>query len=291
MPESVREFFASLTWETKLIGHITLEMLAIAFVGLLLGLALSVFLSRLVGRRLARGKQGERIASPVQKLVFWVLLGATVLSTLSSLDISISSFAFLGGALAIGAGFGAQNILNNFISGWILMAERPVRVGDYIEVSGHIGAIRSIGARSARIRRYDGIDILVPNSQLLENTIVNWTLTDDIVRTSVRVGVAYGSPVEEVRSILERAMAENSSVIGGQETLVIFDDFGDSALVFDAIFWVRARRNMVLRKVQSEMRFSIDAAFREAGIVIAFPQQDVHFDVATPIPVTVRREE
>lgn len=215
----------------------------------------------------------------VFRRLYFVLMAALLVFTLLAwLNVPLTAFAFVSGALAIGVGFGAQNILNNFISGWILIWERPIRVGDFLELDDVRGTVETINTRSTRIRRVDGVHLLVPNSHLLENTVVNWTLVDRQVRTFVRVGVTYGAPVRQVAELMQQAAEETEGVLATPLPNVIFEDFGDNALVFDLYFWVDAFGERDLRMVRSEIRFEIDRLFREAGIVIAFPQRDVHMD-------------
>jgi small-conductance mechanosensitive channel len=169
-------------------------------------------------------------------------------------------------------------IINNFISGWILMWERPIRIGDFLEMGEVKGTVESINTRSTCIRRVDGVHVLVPNSYLLENTVTNWTLIDRLVRTNVRVGIAYGSDVELATELLNRVAGEHASVLKDPPYSVIFDDFGDNSLVFDLNVWVYADAEKGLRVIRSDLRYQIDRLFRESGIVIAFPQRDVHLD-------------
>ena len=187
--------------------------------------------------------------------------------------------------LAIGIGFGSQNIMNNFISGLIILAEHPIKVGDLIDVDGVFGQVERIGPRSSRIRAGDNTHVIVPNSAFLEKNVLNWTVSDDVIRTWVDVGVAYGSPVEEVAEGLQRAVAEEPGVLDSPEPEILFMDFGDNALAFRAYFWVRVARSLDRHRFQSRLRFRIDRIFREAGIVIAFPQRDVHLDSLSPLEV------
>lgn len=210
----------------------------------------------------------------------YLILGLVLLGlvTLDMLSVPLTAFAFISGAVAIGVGFGAQNIINNFISGWILMWERPIKIGDFLELGEVRGSVEAINTRSTRIRRVDGVHLLIPNSQLLENTVTNWTLVDSLVRTTVRVGVAYGSDVRLAERLIAQAAAEHPDVLKTPESMVIFDDFGDSALMFELNIWVYATADRGLRLIRSDLRFRIDALFREHGVVIAFPQRDVHID-------------
>jgi small-conductance mechanosensitive channel len=202
-------------------------------------------------------------------------------------NIPLAVFAFLGGAVAIGVGFGAQNIINNFISGFILVTERPISIGDLIEVDGTLGGVEEIGARCTRVRTGENIHILVPNSTLLERNITNWTLSDKKIRTKVTVGVIYGSPVDKVKELLLRATEETDRVVKHPEPFVLFADFGDNALIFDVYFWISIEKVIERKRIESSVRFRIDDLFREAGIVIAFPQRDVHLDAHKPLELRI----
>ena len=239
----------------------------------------------LLGRRLSSTSLRPDIIYILQRIAFFVLIVFVAMTALSLLGIPLTAFAFATGAIAIGVGFGAQNIINNFISGWILMAERPIRIGDFIEIDNTYGAVEIIGNRSTRIRRTDGVHLLVPNSQLLERTVVNWTLIDREVRTTVRVGVAYGSPVVKVAELIMQAVKEQPETKVEPLPSVVFEDFGDSALIFDAYFWCDVGGEKVLREIRSSIRFRITELFEESGITIAFPQRDVHLDVRHPLEV------
>ena len=249
------------------------------------------FIARLVGRVLVK-KMVARSVNPdlihlVQRLYFIIILVVIAITALELLNVPLAAFAFISGAIAIGVGFGAQNIINNFISGWILLWERPIRIGDFLEVGDTRGTVEAINTRSTRIKRTDGVHLLIPNSQLLENTVVNWTLIDRLARAQVRVGVAYGSPVRQVSVLIDQAVSEHADILTDPAPAVIFEDFGDSALIFDAYFWVMAGGDRDLRKIRSDLRFRIDALFKEHDITIAFPQRDVHFDAAHPIKVSL----
>jgi small-conductance mechanosensitive channel len=260
------------------------QLILVSFV-LLAGYVASKFVERIIRRRLAQTEMRADAAFVLQRIIFYGLLIAVVMTALSLLRVPLGAFAFISGAVAIGVGFGAQNIINNFISGWILLVERPVRVDDFIEVDSHQGVVERIGNRSTRIRRTDGVHLLIPNSQMLERVVINWTLIDALIRSSVRVGVAYGSPLRKVAELIDQAVNEQVKVQLEPTPRIILDDFGDSAVMFDAYFWCEVGGERELRQVRSEIRFRIDELFREHGIVIAFPQSDVHMRSAAPIEV------
>ncbi len=256
------------------------------------GYFLSKFIGYLLGVRLAATRLNKDVAHTIKRIAFFTLLVGVILTALSLMGVPLTAFAFATGAIAIGVGFGAQNIINNFISGWILMAERPIRIGDFVEIDGAMGSVELIGTRSTRIRRTDGVHLLVPNSRLLEQTVVNWTLIDEQIRTIVRVGVAYGSPVQRVKELIEEAVCAQPEVNKEPAPSVVFDDFGDNALIFDVYFWCNVGGEKMLREIRSDIRFRIDALFNDADITIAFPQRDVHLDSLSPIEVRmVERQE
>jgi small-conductance mechanosensitive channel len=261
-------------------GETALDLAQLLYVGLfiLLGSLFIIGTNRFLRNRLqARGANPDIIQLLTRA---YLILGFVILAfiILDFLRVPLAAFAFISGAVAIGVGFGAQNIINNFISGWILMWERPIKIGDFLELGDVKGSVESINTRSTRIRRVDGVHLLVPNSFLLENTVTNWTLVDKLVRTTVRVGVAYGSDVTRVTELLKNAADEHPQVLKSPQRAVIFDDFGDNALVFDLNIWVHATAEAGLRKIRSDLRYRIYSLFAEAGIVIAFPQRDVHLD-------------
>ena len=255
-------------------------------VGLLVvGYLASKLLERLIERRLAKTSVRANATHVLKRLSFYTLLVIVIMTALSLLNVPLTAFAFVSGAVAIGVGFGAQNVINNFLSGWIILAERPVRIGDFIEIDAHMGVVEHVGTRSTRIRRTDGVHLLIPNSQMLERVVVNWTLVDREIRTIVRVGVAYGSPIEKVAELIEKAVREQPQVMESHNVTVILDDFGDNAIVFDAYFWSEVGGERELRQIRSEIRFRIAKYFRENNITIAFPQRDVHLDSDGPVQI------
>lgn len=257
---------------------ITVGQVIEVVLAVVLGSLFVIWSARILGRYMAKRVRSQDLVQMLSRA--FLIMGFVILAfiVLDRLQVPLTAFAFISGAIAIGVGFGAQNIINNFISGWILMWERPIKIGDFLELDEVRGTVEAINTRSTRIRRLDGIHLLIPNSFLLENTVTNWTLTDRIVRTSVTVGVAYGSDVELVTRLLEQTADEHASVLREPARTVIFEDFGDSALIFELLVWLDIAGGRSLRAVRSDLRYSIDALFRQHDVVISFPQQDVHVD-------------
>lgn len=263
---------------------VTVKKLAIALITLIIGL---VFIKRIIllwiRRLLMRTHMKETTSAAIEKIINYFAVFLIILFALRVVNIPLTLFTFLGGAVAIGVGFGAQNLINNFISGFIIMAEQPIKIGDLIEIEGNFAMVEEIGARCTRIRTGANVHILVPNSSFLEKNIINWTLSDKEVRTQVTVGIVYGSPVREAERIMLQVADEHQGIRKIPKPFVLFNDFGDNALIFDLYFWIRMVRIMDRRIIESEVRFRIDELFREAGIVIAFPQRDVHLDTQKPL--------
>ena len=257
---------------------VSVLQIVITLLTLLVGLWLARWSERKFSKRLEQRKVDASLIQLIRRLFYTIVIIVLVITTLDLLGIPLTAFAFITGAIAIGVGFGAQNIINNFISGWILMGERPIRVGDTLEMGDMIGTVETINTRFTRLRRLDGVRLMIPNSQLLENTVINWTIVDRKLRSFVRVGVQYGSDVQKVKHLLSEILASNPDILDDPEPSVVFEDFGDSALIFDAFFWIEATKDRSLRGVRSALRFEIDRVFKENEIVIAFPQRDIHVD-------------
>lgn len=270
-------------------NRVAVSQLVIALLFISVGIWVARKVTSLISKRLRKAQHvGAHTIYFIEKLALYTLFTIVVLVALPIAGIPITIFTVIGGALAIGVGFGAQNLFNNLISGLIIMFERPIRIGDIIELSGFHGRVMDIGARRVRVRRTDGVDVLLPNSSFLEQPVMNWTLSDSMMRGSVKVGVAYGSDTELVRKLMMTVTRAQDEVLEDQEVVVLFEDFGDNALTFDVLFWANVGRPMDLRRIQSSIRFAIDHAFREHQISIAFPQRDVHLDTLRPLEVTIK---
>ena len=283
---------AHAVWKHELFASedrsITLGQLCKCILLLSLALFFSRRASRLIGKRLLpRLGVNEGAAAALQSLAFYGLLVTCSLTALHIVSVPLTMFTFLGGAFAIGLGFGSQKIINNFVSGLILLIERPIRTGDLIEVDGLSGVVENIGMRSTRVCTATNVEITVPNSSFLENNVVNWTLSDVMIRACVPVGVAYGSPTREVARHLKRAAEEHGLVLPKPEPFVWFTDFGDNALQFELHFYLNMRNLSERKRIQSDLRFMIEQYFGDAGIVIAFPQRDIHIDTQKAIDVRV----
>jgi small-conductance mechanosensitive channel len=178
------------------------------------------------------------------------------------------------GAFGVGIGFGLQNVVNNFVSGLILLYERPIQVGDVLQVGALQGRVRRIGIRSSTLSTFDGAEVIVPNANLIATDVVNWTLSDRIRRVDIAVGASYGSDPREVLAVLDRVARAHAEVLASPEPTALFVGFGESALAFELRFWTPEYDAWI--RVGSEVRTAIFAAFKDAGIEIPFPQRDLH---------------
>ena len=185
-------------------------------------------------------------------------------------DVIIGVFAALG----LGIGFALQDVFKDLISGIIILFEGNVAVGDILQVDDLIGSVKQIKLRTSIIRTRDGIYMVIPNSRIVNEKVINWTKSSKITRFHVTVGVAYGSDVEKVKALLLESASTTNKVSKRPAPIVFFEDFGDSALVFDLHFWVTETWDIEI--IRSDLRFAIDKAFRDNEIRIPFPQRDVH---------------
>ena len=274
---------------------VTISKVVRALMILIFGFWITLLLRNRLGGLVAKiFKVEPSTALLVEKFLQIVAILTLVVIALVTVKIPLTAFAFMGGALAIGVGFGAQALINNFISGIILLFERPIKPGDMVEVEGVKGRVVSIGLRCSQVRRFDGIDILVPNSDFLQKNVINWTLSDQLVRLQVKIGVAYGSPTREVSRIIADALGEHGKILKSPEPIILFEDFGDSALIFSTYFWVEINRSFDYRIIASDLRHMLDKRLDTANITIAFPQLDVHLDrskIKTAKPKEKQMEE
>lgn len=224
----------------------------------------------------------------------WILFFEVMLLVMVSMwvvRIPLTVFAFMGGAVAIGAGFGMQNMLKNLISGLMLLFERPFRPGDLVEVGGIRGRVIDIGVRSSHIRDGNGIETLIPNSTFIEQNVTNWTLSNEAVRIVVKIGIAYGSPIKKATELLIDIADRHGLVEKTPEPRVLFEDFGSDALMFGLYVWVELKPDVSWTVVASDLRHMIIKAFMEHGINMAFQQRDIHIDTSQPLEVRVMTDD
>jgi potassium efflux system protein len=258
-------------------GHdITLGLVLIAGLILYGAFVISWGLQNLLMENvLSRGQMDTGARLSIVRLVHYALILVGFLIALSSLGFDLKSITIIGGALGVGIGFGMQAIVNNFVSGLILLFERPIKVGDVIQLGdGQQGRVTNLGLRATTVQTFDRAEIVVPNGDLISSQVTNWTLGDRSMRLIIPVGVAYGSDVETVMRVLMAVATENAAVLKDPQPMVLFLNFGDSSLDFQLRVWITDFGDR--RIVQSALIREIDRRFRIEKIEIPFPQRDLH---------------
>jgi small-conductance mechanosensitive channel len=253
-------------------------------VHLIIFLAFFTFLSRIIKEALQKrvlprtrldiGARATFVSIVIYS--FWIL---AIYTGINILGINLSSLAFMAGALGIGIGFGLQNIVNNFVSGIILLFDPSIQVGDMVQIGEDWGTVHRINIRTTIVQTFDNASLIIPNSEMLSNRVMNWSYKDPKVRRQVDVGVAYGSDVQLVRKILLKIVGDLPEIMNDPAPRVDFTDFADSALIFRVRFWISSPNFWLA--APTELRFRIDEEFKKNGIEIAFPQQDIHIRSAS----------
>jgi small-conductance mechanosensitive channel len=266
------------------LGMVTISPGSILVFGVTLWL--SVLLSRLIsfflqGDVFPRLGLGRGVPEIITMMIRYGLITGGFLLAVAAAGVELGQFAIIAGALGVGIGFGLQNIVSNFISGLILMFERPIRVNDTIQVGNLLGQVRHIGVRGSILRTAEGADVIVPNANLISGEVVNWTLSDALRRMEIQVGVAYGTDPARVLALLEQTALAHPEVLRVPAPQPLFIRFGESSLDFSLRFWTDLFDDWV--RVQSEVAVRVHGALRDAGIQIPFPQRDLHLHPADGI--------
>jgi len=280
MPEQfapwLRTLWQILTFSAFKVGERNISLMLIIEVIALLVVAfvLSKQLRKLLKARLAKTRLDEGVQYTILRLIHYSIAAIVLYQAITMVGVNLTGLAFFAGIISVGIGFGLQNIANNFVSGLILLFERPVKPGDMVAVGDTEGRVEEIQMRATTVVTRDNVTIIVPNSQFVSDEVINWSHTDPKVRIHVSVGVAYGSDVPLVTELLLKVAADHPQLIDEPSPNVWFTGFGDSSLDFELLVWIA---NPLLRKqVQSDLNYAIDAAFREHDVTIPFPQRDLH---------------
>ncbi len=257
-------------------GNITLGGVLGFWAILLAGFAFSTSLRFLLREELLKRLHLKRgIPELISTTLHYLLLLLVFLFAVNAGGVALNKFTVITGALGVGVGFGLQNIINNFVSGLILQFERPIRVGDVVEIqAGLTGTVTRIGIRASTVQTFQGAEIIIPNATFISGNVTNWTLSEARRRVDLPVGVAYGSDPKLVKDLLERPAVHHPDVLTSPDPAVFFKEFGDSALNFELQFWVMQESNVI--KVKSEVALEVMRLLSEAGIEIPFPQRDLH---------------
>lgn len=241
-------------------------------------------------RSLIRDKFSDRFEAgtghTIRRLTHYSIMIIGFIVAIDFIGFDLTSLAVVAGFLSVGIGFGLQNITSNFISGLILMFERPISVGDIVTVDDKIGTIEDIGLRATTVNTVDNIHVVIPNSKFVQETVTNWTRGDQKIRIRLSVGVAYGSDVEKVKDILFDIAKNVEGVLEEPEPQVVFQEFGGSSLNFEFRVWVATPRDRI--KVSNRVNELINERFEEQDVEMPFPQRDLH--VRSSVPLETKNE-
>ncbi len=277
--ESILQWLKSF-WNAELLKlgetSLTLKSLFIVIFSLFLLIYLSAKLKKLlVNRIFPRYHLDIGISQSIATIIRYTLVTLGIYIIFQTSGIDLSALGLLIGALGIGIGFGLQNVTNNFISGIIILFERPIKVGDRVEVDDIVGTVESISARSTTIITNDNIGVIVPNSDFINERVINWSLNDRNVRFNFPVGVSYKEDPSIIRKLLIEVADENPGVLQNPKPDVLFEEFGDSSLNFNLRVWSQeySSKPQVLK---SQLYYAIFEKFKQNNIEIPFPQRDLH---------------
>ena len=294
MLQSLYEFMGpvGLIWNHKLITIAGVKLsfgnVLVALVLLLFATRLSKLVTKIINRRLIEPFVHDKNSQiTYQTFAFYGSLAIVVAMSLTIAGIPLTVFTVVGGALAIGVGFGSQNIVNNFISGIILLVEKPIKIGDLVELDNISGTVLAIRIRSTQVRNGEGKIFVVPNSFFLEKSVLNWSYEDTTVKTVITFGVAYGTNVKNVEHLCMNIMLNTEGIKQTPIPLVIFDNFGDSTLDFQLHFWCDLKEVSSLGEMRSNVRFKIVEQFKAHDIDMAFPQRDMNLKINRALEVKI----
>jgi small-conductance mechanosensitive channel len=288
--QTIKQFCVKV-WNTELFGSVSIGSIL-----LLLILFASVIIierivqKQLIRRFLSRTKLQPSLQFGLSRIIGYTLIAVGFYVAFQLVGVDLSSLAIIAASLGVGIGFGLQNIINNLVSGIIILAERPISIGDRIEVAGVAGRVTKIQLRSTTVVTNDNITMIVPNADFISNTVTNWSHGDPKVRIRVPVGVAYGSDLKLLQRLLLEAAAEHPKALRDPSPVVLFTEFGDSSLNFELGVWTEEMTATPIH-FTSEMNFIIDQKLRENDIEIPFPQRDLHVRSGLPAAAESSNED
>ena len=271
-------------WTTELFGADTVTIGGILLLVFLFASVIIVerILQRLLIRRfLSKTRLQPSLQYGLSRIFGYTLIAIGFYVAFQAVGFDLSSLAIVAASVGVGVGFGLQNIINNFVSGIIILAERPISIGDRIEVAGVAGRVTKIQLRSTTVVTNDNITMIVPNADFISNTVTNWSHGDPKVRIRVPVGVAYGSDLKLLQRLLLEAAAEHPKALREPSPVVLFNEFGDSSLNFELGVWTQEMTATPIH-FTSQMNFIIEQKLRENDIEIPFPQRDLHVRSGLP---------
>jgi small-conductance mechanosensitive channel len=283
--------FCVKVWNTELFGSVTIGsilLLLILFASVII--VERIVQKQLIRRFLSRTKLQPSLQFGLSRIIGYTLIAVGFYVAFQLVGVDLSSLAIIAASVGVGVGFGLQNIINNFVSGIIILAERPISIGDRIEVAGVAGRVTKIQLRSTTVVTNDNITMIVPNADFISNTVTNWSHGDPKVRIRVPVGVAYGSDLKLLQQLLLEAAGEHPKALRDPSPVVLFNEFGDNSLNFELGVWTQEMTAAPIH-FTSEMNFIIEQKLRENDIEIPFPQRDLHVRSGLPAAAEASNED
>tara|TARA_B100000678_G_scaffold252326_1_gene228227 strand:- start:343 stop:1230 length:888 start_codon:yes stop_codon:yes gene_type:complete len=281
--QAIRDFIVKV-WTTELFGPDTVTIGGILILVFLFASVIIVerILQRLLIRRfLSKTRLQPSLQFGLSRIIGYTLIAIGFYVAFQAVGLDLSSLAIVAASVGVGVGFGLQNIINNFVSGIIILAERPISIGDRIDVAGVAGRVTKIQLRSTTVVTNDNITMIVPNADFISNTVTNWSHGDPKVRIRVPIGVAYGSDLKLLQRLLLEAAEEHPKALRDPSPVVLFTEFGDSSLNFELGVWTQEMTATPIH-FTSQMNFIIEQKLRENDIEIPFPQRDLHVRSGLP---------
>ena len=270
------------TWALRVVREIRIGSVSFSILGVLTGLLVFIvgyfvtrwFQSWLDGSVMTRGRVDAGVRNSIKTVVGYVGIAIALLIGISAAGINLSSLALVAGGLSLGIGFGLQNIVSNFVSGLILLAERPFKAGDWIVAGGVSGTVKKISVRATEIETFQRQSVILPNSELINAAVGNWTHKNRLGRVDIKIGAAYSADPRRVHAVLTEIAAAHPTILKNPEPMAVFTGFGDSSLDFELRFFLADVMSQLA--VQNDIRFAIYERFKAEGIEIPFPQRDLH---------------
>ena len=288
--QTIKQFCVKV-WNTELFGSVTIGsilLLLILFASVII--VERIVQKQLIRRFLSRTKLQPSLQFGLRRIIGYTLIAVGFYVAFQLVGVDLSSLAIIAASVGVGVGFGLQNIINNFVSGIIILAERPISIGDRIEVAGVAGRVTKIQLRSTTVVTNDNITMIVPNADFISNTVTNWSHGDPKVRIRVPVGVAYGSDLKLLQQLLLEAAGEHPKALRDPSPVVLFNEFGDNSLNFELGVWTQEMTAAPIH-FTSEMNFIIEQKLRENDIEIPFPQRDLHVRSGLPAAAEASNED
>jgi small-conductance mechanosensitive channel len=272
--DQIRNFLSLVIFKTDKFSLEVADLISVIII--LLGARLLIWLfKKYFNRQKHEGKLDAGKTYAYTQLLAYLVYVIAIVLIIENLGFSITVLLAGSTALLVGLGLGLQDFFRDLVAGFIILTERTVTAGDIVEIAGVVGKVKEVGLRTTLLLTREDIVLIVPNSKLIQENVINWSQNNKITRFRIDVGVAYGSDTARVREVLIAAVKDHPEVIANQPPVVFFEDFGNSSLDFSVLFY--SRNLFRIERTKSELRFKIDQLFRENGITIPFPQRDVWF--------------